>query len=114
MVSREKVFGLKYILNLILCAINSKYEMCKLSELIEAKSLPLRLTHNDTKLSNILFDSNSKGLAVIDLDTLMPGIIHFDFGDSIRSICSTAKEDEQDLSLAKINLDYYKSFYNGI
>lgn len=93
----------------------SKYrsEMSMLSELIEAKKIPLRLTHNDTKLSNILFDSNNKGIAVIDLDTLMPGIVHFDFGDAIRSICSTAQEDEQDLNTVKIDLNYYEAFCKG-
>ncbi len=108
--TKVSITEIEDILNYIL---ESKNEMCKLSKLIEAKTIPLRLTHNDTKLSNILFNSNNKGLAVIDLDTVMPGIIHFDFGDSIRSICSTAKEDEQDLSLVTINLEFYKSFCDG-
>ena len=92
---------------------NYRSEMCILSGLIETNKLPLRLTHNDTKLSNILFDSTNKGIAVIDLDTLMPGIVHFDFGDAIRSICSTVKEDERDLDTVKIKLEFYEYFCKG-
>lgn len=91
----------------------NKEKMSLLWKLKEQKKIPLRLTHNDTKLSNILFDKNEKGLAVIDLDTLMPGIIHFDFGDSVRSICATAKEDEQNLNLVELNLDYYEAYCKG-
>ncbi len=61
-------------------------------------TLPLRVTHNDTKLNNILFDKDTgKGLCIIDLDTIMPGLAANDFGDSIRFGASTAEEDEQDL-----------------
>ena len=64
--------------------------------------LPLRVTHNDTKLNNILFDQETgKGLCIIDLDTIMPGLAANDFGDSIRFGASTAEEDEQDLEMAK-------------
>ena len=65
---------------------------------MEAGVLPLRVTHNDTKLNNILFDAESgKGLCIIDLDTIMPGLAANDFGDSIRFGASTAEEDERDL-----------------
>lgn len=80
--------------------------------------LPLRVTHNDTKLNNIMMDkSTGKGICVIDLDTVMPGLAVHDFGDSIRFGASTGAEDEQDLS--KVNLDlhlfelYTKGFLEG-
>ena len=61
--------------------------------------LPLRVTHNDTKLNNILFDGDTdKGLCIIDLDTIMPGLAANDFGDSIRFGASTAEEDGQGCS----------------
>lgn len=104
---------LEFISNIIKKVINYKKEMCVLSTLKAENKIPIRLTHNDTKLSNILFNQENKGLAVIDLDTLMSGIIHFDFGDSIRSICSTAKEDEQNLDLVNFNIEYYEAYCKG-
>lgn len=67
-----------------------------LLDLIERGSLPLRVTHNDTKLNNILFDRDSNvGICIIDLDTVMPGLSLYDFGDSIRFGANTAAEDER-------------------
>lgn len=91
----------------------SREKMHQLQQLHEQGEIPLRVTHNDTKLSNILFDMNNHALAVIDWDTLMPGIVHYDFGDSIRSICSTATEDETDLNKVQFNLDFYQAYYKG-
>ncbi len=92
---------------------NLKEEMHILQHLKEAGKIPLRVTHNDTKISNALFDSNDKGLCVIDTDTVMPGIIHYDFGDAIRTICNTATEDEKNLDLVNFNLVYYKAYLKG-
>jgi hypothetical protein len=63
--------------------------------------IPLRITHNDTKFNNILLDSNDKALCVIDLDTVMPGYVHYDFGDAIRTAANVASEDETELSKEK-------------
>ena len=93
--------------------IGSKSEMHELSYLKDNYSFPIRVTHNDTKLSNILFNEKEEGLAVIDLDTVMPGIVHFDFGDSVRSICSTATEDETDLNKVSLNIVYFEAFCKG-
>lgn len=90
-----------------------KTEMHILENLKNSGELKTRVTHNDTKISNALFDLNNKGLCVIDTDTVMPGIIHFDFGDAIRTICNTAVEDETNLKLVTFNLDYYKSYVKG-
>ncbi len=88
-------------------------EMLILHQLKKSGKIRLIVTHNDTKVSNALFTQNNKGLCVIDLDTVMPGIIHYDFGDAIRTICTTAKEDETDLSKVKFNLSYFESFTKG-
>ena len=77
-------------------------------------TLPLKVTHNDTKLNNILFDKNSdKGICVIDLDTVMPGLCAYDFGDSIRFGANTAAEDEQDLSKVKFDLNLFEVYTKG-
>ncbi len=80
--------------------------MCTLDNLFANNELQLRVTHNDTKFNNVLFDANQKGLCVIDLDTVMPGYLHYDFGDGIRTAVCTADEDEKDLS--KITFDLIK------
>ena len=77
-----------------------------LMDLLDAGKLPLRVTHNDTKLNNILFDAHTgEALCVIDLDTIMPGLALNDYGDSIRFGASTAAEDEPDVS--KVHFDLY-------
>ena len=76
--------------------------------------LPLRVTHNDTKISNVLFDEETnEHLSVIDLDTVMPGLIAFDFGDAIRVAASSADEDENDLSKVYLDLEKYEAFTRG-
>jgi thiamine kinase-like enzyme len=90
-----------------------KDEMHVLQNLKDTGKIKLRVTHNDTKISNALFDSNKKGLCVIDTDTVMPGIVHYDFGDAIRTICNTAAEDEKNLTLVNFNLDFYKAYVKG-
>ena len=80
----------------------------------EEGALPLRVTHNDTKCSNVLFDEETgEHLAVIDLDTVMPGLVAFDFGDAIRAGASTAEEDERDLSKVSLDIKLYESFAKG-
>lgn len=77
-------------------------------------SLPLRVTHNDTKLNNILMDEKTgEARAVIDLDTIMPGSMLFDFGDSIRFGASTAAEDEKDLNKVHFDIGLFKAYAEG-
>ncbi|QDO95208.1 aminoglycoside phosphotransferase family protein [Formosa sediminum] len=90
-----------------------KDEMHILQNLKTSGAIRLRVTHNDTKISNALFDKENKGLCVIDTDTVMPGIIHYDFGDAIRTICNTAAEDEKDLNLVSFNKTYYEAYKKG-
>lgn len=85
-----------------------------LVSLVNKGKLPLSVTHNDTKLNNILFDNvTKKGICVVDLDTVMPGLSLYDFGDSIRFGANTAAEDEKDLSKVKLDLTLYKAYVEG-
>ena len=86
----------------------------KLTAMLAAGELPLRVTHNDTKLNNVTLDEKTRTpLCVIDLDTTMPGLSAYDFGDSIRFGAATAAEDEKDLSKMTVNLDLYRTFTKG-
>ena len=83
-------------------------------DILEKGELPLRVTHNDTKLNNIMIDNaTGKAICVIDLDTVMPGLTAYDFGDSIRTGASTAAEDERDLSKVSCDLGLFEVFARG-
>ncbi|MBD5458557.1 MAG: aminoglycoside phosphotransferase family protein [Lachnospiraceae bacterium] len=95
-------------------ALERKADTSVLTALLAGGQLPLRVTHNDTKLNNILFDESSrKALCIVDLDTVMPGLSHYDFGDSIRFGASTGEEDEKDLSRIELDLYLYEVFTKG-
>ena len=77
-------------------------------------TIPLRVTHNDTKLNNVMLDAQTRTpLCVIDLDTVMPGAMACDFGDSIRFGASTAAEDETDLSRVRLSMELYRAYAEG-
>ena len=85
-----------------------------ITDLLESGVMPLKVTHNDTKLNNVLFDKKTnKGICVVDLDTVMPGSSLYDFGDSIRFGANTAAEDEKDLSKVTLSLEYFKAYVDG-
>ena len=85
-----------------------------LQRMRDCGELPTRVTHNDTKLNNVLLDQNTRrALCVIDLDTVMPGLSAYDFGDSIRFGAATAAEDEVDLSKVEMSLRRYETFTRG-
>ena len=87
---------------------------CTLCEQIYAGRLPIRVTHNDTKTNNILFDRDTLDpLVVIDLDTCMPGLACYDFGDTIRFAACTAAEDEPDASRMKLDLTLFRAYTEG-
>ena len=89
-------------------------EACKLTDLYEAGELPLRVTHNDTKINNVLFDEATlKPLVVIDLDTVMPGLVGHDFGDAIRFAANFVEEDSPEAEKAGLNLNIYWAFAEG-
>lgn len=82
--------------------------------LLASGEIPERVTHNDTKLNNVLIDTRTgKGQCVIDLDTVMQGSILYDFGDLVRTTTTTVSEDERDLSLAAMNLEYFEALVKG-
>lgn len=82
--------------------------------LVADQVFPLRVTHNDTKFNNVLLDQYSQqAICVIDLDTVMPGVVGYDFGDAIRTIVNTAEEDEEDLAKINVNQSYYRAFAKG-
>ena len=86
----------------------------RLVGLLKEGKLPLRVTHNDTKLNNVMLsESERKPMCVIDLDTTMPGLSAYDFGDSIRFGAATAAEDETDLSKLEMDLDLFRIFTRG-
>ncbi|MDE6401925.1 MAG: aminoglycoside phosphotransferase family protein [Clostridiales bacterium] len=86
----------------------------KITDMLKSGELPLRVTHNDTKLNNVLIDADSgKPRAVIDLDTVMPGSLLYDFGDGIRFGASTAKEDEKDLDKVHFSPELYEAYKTG-
>ena len=85
-----------------------------LMDALAAGEIPLRVTHNDTKLNNVLLDAKTgRGVCVIDLDTVMPGLAAYDFGDSIRFGANTAEEDERDLSRVQLSLTMFEAFTRG-
>lgn len=85
-----------------------------LLNLLNSGSIPLRVTHNDTKFNNVMIDDiTGEGICVIDLDTVMPGLSLYDFGDSIRSGANPGAEDERDLSKVCMDMDLYTHFTRG-
>jgi Ser/Thr protein kinase RdoA (MazF antagonist) len=88
-------------------------EMVKIQKLGREGKITTRIVHHDTKINNVLFDENDKGLCVIDLDTVMPGFIHDDFGDSIRTFTNTGEEDDKNPDHVSINMNYFKSYAEG-
>ena len=94
--------------------LERKNDTSILLDMYERGELPLRVTHNDTKISNILMDEKTKeGICVIDLDTIMPGLSLYDFGDAIRSGATHALEDEKDLSKVYVDLEFFEAFTKG-
>ena len=90
-----------------------KEEMLGFWSLVENGTIPTRVTHNDTKISNILFDSEGEVLCVIDLDTCMSSTSLNDFGDAIRSYTNTGAEDDRDLSRVSMSLEMFKAYAEG-
>ena len=95
-------------------ALAREVEAGTLVRLLGEGKLPLRVTHNDTKLNNVMLDAKTrKALCVIDLDTVMPGLSLYDYGDSIRFGAASAAEDEQDLSKVEMRLDLFETYTKG-
>ena len=78
-----------------------------------SQELPCRITHNDTKCNNILFDDHGKAICIVDLDTVMPGSALFDYGDAIRTGANRVGEDTLNLSLVDLDLSLFEAYTTG-
>ncbi len=87
--------------------------MSRILNLGEKGLITQRIVHNDTKINNVLFDHSNKGICVVDLDTIMPGFVHYDFGDGVRTCANTGLEDDVDLKNVSYDLEMYKAFSLG-
>lgn len=105
-----RVAGVKKILDYI---FDREEKMRCVLKLAEKGQLPLRITHNDTKFNNVLLDQDDNVQCVIDLDTVMPGYVAYDFGDAIRTIINSAAEDEQDVSNITLNIPLFEAYAEG-
>ena len=95
-------------------ALDREKDASRLIDLAAEGKIPMRVTHNDTKINNVLFDSiTNEAICVIDLDTIMPGLSLYDFGDSIRSGAVTSDENEKDLSKYGLDIGLFKSYAEG-
>jgi len=104
----------QFVLEEIKFVKNHKYISSFLKQLLKNNIIPIRVTHNDTKINNVLLDKNSKkGIAVIDLDTIMPGTVLFDFGDMVRTFTSPVEEDEIDLNKVVLRLNIFEALAKG-
>ncbi|MCM1130441.1 MAG: aminoglycoside phosphotransferase family protein [Roseburia sp.] len=113
-VKEDKVKRVKDCRNEIDFILKRQNTLSKVLDGLKDGSIPLRVTHNDTKLNNILMDDKSfEARAIIDLDTIMPGSLLYDFGDSIRFGASTAAEDEKDLNKVHFDLELFKTYALG-
>lgn len=106
---RPKVDCTPAIERLIDQAIELSEEVSILEDAAAIRSLPIRIVHNDAKLNNLLFDDDDNARCVVDLDTVMPGIIHFDVGDALRTITPNHDEESAHNSMT-LNLEYYSCF----
>ena len=88
-------------------------DMKIIQKLGRERKIPVRITHNDTKFNNILFDENDKSLCIIDLDTVMPGYFHSDFGDAIRTGANVTAEDEADLAKVTMDISLFEAYAKG-
>jgi Ser/Thr protein kinase RdoA (MazF antagonist) len=88
-------------------------KMMQIMKLAKQQKIPLRIVHNDTKFNNLLLDADDNGLCVIDLDTVMPGYIHYDFSDAARTIANSTAEDEKNLNNINFDLILFKAFCTG-
>lgn len=106
----ERIIGSGYLINELqqLSWIVDEYEVIK-----KDNGFKLRVTHHDTKISNVLFDEENKGICVIDLDTVMPGYFISDLGDMMRTYLTPVSEEETDFKKIEVRPDFYKSVVQG-
>ncbi len=108
--NKERIKQSKNIINFI---YEQKYIVAVFEKIKSDSNFKIRVTHHDTKISNVLFDENDKGICVIDLDTVMPGYFISDVGDMMRTYLSPVNEDEKDLAKIEIRKDFYTAIVAG-
>ena len=113
-IERDKVGRLAQVRPEVERYLSHETEADTLMALYRKGELPLRVTHNDTKLNNVMLDADTRApLCVIDLDTVMPGLVANDFGDAIRFGASTASEDEKDVKKVSMSMELFRAFASG-
>ncbi len=113
-IRENRVHRLHEVQDVVDALLSHEREASFMMDLCRHGQLPLRVTHNDTKLNNVMLDAETRRpLCVMDLDTVMPGLVANDFGDAIRFGASTAVEDERDLSRVSLSLPRYRAFTEG-
>lgn len=93
--------------------LESEKELASVLDIFGKNELPIRLVHQDAKLSNVLFDESKRAIAIIDLDTLGSGFVAYDFGDIVRSAMNTGNEDDENTEAVNVEMDYFKAFVNA-
>ena len=104
---------LEEVTDLLMTVSKLKQPLSRLEEAWKTGMIPTRVVHNDTKFNNVMFDKAGEARCVVDLDTVMPGILHFDFGDGLRTTSTLANEDEGDISRIKIDVKRHTAFMEG-
>lgn len=110
-IKKDPCGRVKNVLSEIVYIVQRQDELSAIVDKIECGDIPRRVTHNDTKINNVLIDEKTnEAICVIDLDTVMPGSALYDFGDAIRSGASTTYEDDANLENVGINMEYFRAF----
>lgn len=111
-IAQNKANRLESVKEIVSFFKHREQKLSKIEQLVDEGKIPLRVVHNDTKINNLLF-RGEKAVAVIDLDTVGPGILYYDYGDALRTSANTAEEDEKDLSKVSFNMEAFKYFTQG-
>lgn len=113
-IKEDRLGRLKFVEKEVNWALEQEFMVDEITNAIKDGSVPLRVTHNDTKINNVLFDKDTgKGICVIDLDTVMSGSLLYDYGDALRTGAATAAEDERNLSLMWFDMGAFREFTKG-
>ncbi len=111
---KDEFNRLQYLKHEITSIDKNRHLSIKLANLFDEQQLPIRIIHNDTKISNVMFDRETEeSLAVIDLDTVMRGSILYDFGDMVRSYTNSSSEDSSDITSVKMRIDIFEAIVKG-
>lgn len=112
-ITADSVGRVKEVTEILAYIFKREEKMRRVLKLAESNQLPLRITHNDTKFNNVLLDQEDNVQCVIDLDTVMPGYVAYDFGDAIRTIINSAAEDEPDVTNVTLNIPLFEAYAQG-